>query len=240
MRLPFKIIFRLSAALVFAAPLNAAEVTPQNLTAAQQTQWARNQFRSPLGYRIEVTDPSGVEYTHSFDVRVVVLKDAGWNDLQLVADHFQRVAEIYSRCKIKLGEISVVVADAGTRNITEASSADFARRTPIYFETPVVYFASQVSTRYHAYAWSGDEACENNAAKCNTAWISSFVNTQRYKSERDPQYNVVAHELAHIIGDYDHTHGLQGNILGEYQEGGAKITAEQCRKFKTFPGMTEL
>ncbi len=219
---------------------SSAEVNPEELPQARVAEWTRNQYYNPKAYSIEVVSPSGVDYTHSFDARVVVFKDAGWNDLQIVADHFQRVSEIYSRCKIKLDEISLVVVDAGTRTVTEDSTEHFARRTPAYFAKPVVYFMSQVSTRYHAYAWSGGEACANNSAKCNTAWISSFVNTQRYKSERDSQYSVVAHELAHIVGDFDHTHGIQGNILGEYQEGGAKITAEQCRKFKTFPGMTEL
>lgn len=218
----------------------AADMIPSSLTAAQAAQWSRNQFHDPKAYIIEVESPEEVDYTHSLDLRVMVFKNAGWNDLQIVADHFQRVSEIYSRCKIKLGEVSVVVADAGTIFVSEDSSDDVARRTPAYFEKPIIYFASLVSPRYHAYAWSGAEACSDSAAKCNTAWISSFVNTQRYKSLRDPKYNVVAHELAHIIGDYDHTQGLQGNILGEYPEGGSKITAEQCRKFKTFPGMTEL
>lgn len=238
-----KLIFSFLAlfgGLVSGPAAQGAEAIHSTLTPSQTAQWNRNQFRDPKAYIIEVNSPEDADYTHSLDLRVVVFKNAGWNDLQIVADHFQRVSEIYSRCNIKLGEISVVVADAGTRNVSEETSADFAARTPAYFEKPVIYFASEVSPRYKAYAWSGEEPCTSNPAKCNTAWISSFVNTQRYKSERNPHYNVVAHELAHIIGDYDHTKGLPGNILGEYQEGGAKISAEQCRKFKTFSGMTEL
>lgn len=170
MRIKTKLFFVTAFSSLLAGPVSqGAEVVTSSLTPSQTAQWNRNQYRDPKAYIIEVTSPDNIEYTHSLDLRVVVFKNAGWNDLQLVADHFQRVSEIYSRCHIKLGEISVVVADAGTRTVSEESTADFAARTPSYFEKPIIYFTSEVSSRYHAYAWSGAEPCANNAAKCNTA-----------------------------------------------------------------------
>ena len=220
--------------LAFSAEFAAEEISP-----AHAAEWTHNGYRDPQAYNIEVSRTAGVKYTHSIDLSVVVFKNAGWNNLQLVADHFQRVSDIYNKCQIKIGDISMVMVDAGTNVLSEGETEYLAKRTPAYFGRPTLYFATKVSDKHDAYAWSGDVGCDGFPARCNTAWISSIVNANRYKSIRDPDYSVVAHELAHILGDYDHVEGKK-NILGTFEFGDDSITAEQCKKFKTFSEMTEL
>lgn len=212
----------------------AAEFTPEEMTTAQTAQWERGLYQNPRAYSLEVTS-NRQDYTHSIDLSLVVFERAGWNSLQLVADHLQRVSDIYGQCKIKIDEIKMVFVDAGTNTLSEDQTELYARRVPSYLKRPTLFFATKVSEEHPAYAFSGHLGCSTRPTACNTAWISSIVNTTYYKNLRKPTYNVVAHELAHILGDFDHTQ-TDGNILAEYEKSGANITTEQCNKFKTFQG----
>lgn len=67
-------------------------------------------------------------------------------------------------------------------------------------------------------------------ATMNTAWFRKDIVSEKYLSQVDPSYSVVAHELAHILGDMEHfLDPIDKNLMHyKFDLLNDKLTDKQC------------
>ena len=190
------------------------------------------------------TKPRAVVYTHEFDLSVVMLRDAGWNEL-MVRNSLARTSEIYSQCGIRIGKVKLVTVSSPNekRGLTfsEEASSDVEMSIPD-LKKPIIFLVSWISNTNHA-AFAKNRTKLLNEKQYDTVWVSSYINSKDYKALRRKEYSTVAHELAHVLGNTGHVTKGHANILREGEVGGLagdKITKEQCELFKKYPMMKKL
>ena len=217
--------------------------TPESGQCWDPKRWNENGF-GKTEIKDLVLDPveSKVSMTHEATMTAILFRNAGWSEVK-VRQAFQRAAEIYAQCGIRLRAPKVIIADSPegveldlqqVRRITDA--------TPANLPKPWIYFLSQPlgvgGKLENAYAFGRNVGLINS--HYDTVWMGSYTTTSHYKFDRDPSYSPLAHEIAHVLGDYEHYPGPEKNILSGDHLGIAndKITAEQCAKFKTHDSVT--
>lgn len=211
--------------------------TPENNQCWDPRTWDANGFhKTTLSPLVLTPTESKIAITHEATFSVILFRNAGW-DYEKVRAAFQKAAEIYAQCGIRLRLTTVVETESfegveldlnQVRKVTDA--------TPPNLPKPWIYFLSQPlgtgGKVENAYAFT--RAVGAIHSHYDTIWMGSYTLTSHYKLDRDPSYSPLAHEIAHVLGDYDHVTGVR-NILTGDPVGFAndKITAEQCAKFKT-------
>lgn len=215
--------------------------------------WKRNGHSE---IQIEFYRPSPHSFNLIFDLSLVLLRNSGWTT-DIVIKHLVRVEKIYAQCSIGLRNIKIVttnppkgILDYPTIKGNEASS--LALKTPIMAK-PVLYFVRKIKEQTAAIA-GAPFYVGNDSPVVNTAWFSSYLNEPSYSMirgilengqtqifYRDPSYDVVAHELAHILGNLPHFEGNEQNLLsGVALLLNDYLTPEQCLKIKMSPLIKQL
>lgn len=216
--------------------------TPENNRCWDPVLWDENGFGKVIFKEVPLAVPeSKVPMTHEVRLTAILFRLAGWDETKVQAA-FQRAAEIYAQCGIRILPPRLVIADSPEGQVlTTEQVKKIAGQTPQNLPKPWVYFVSQplgVDDRVeNAYAYTRDAGAVNS--HFDTIWMGSITNTNRYKSERDPSYSPLAHEIAHVLGNYDHFPGPEKNILNSDPVGLANdhIRPEQCAEFKKHPAV---
>jgi hypothetical protein len=222
--------------------------------------WKRAGFLNPEISSISVveapiTDATvTIPVTHALDATIVMFRNTGWT-LDQISAHLRRTNEIYAQCGIRLGDVKLVESDAyqGKLDINarwdyEGDDLVIAKATPIE-KRPVIYLMRKIMAYEGGYTNFEDfEFSKQNPDVANTIFLANVINTEEYYFyhtadesghefylRRDSSYNVVAHELAHLLADMGHETTLkEKNLLnGAASEVNDHILPRQCEKFKS-------
>jgi len=229
--------------------------------------WKRAGFTNPEISSIHVPEAAitnanqSIAITHALDATIVMFRNTGWTREQIEA-HLKRTNEIYAQCGIRLGEIKLVESDAyqGMLDINdrwnyEGDDLKIATATPQEIR-PVIYLMRKIMQGEGGYTnFEHFQYSQNNPKVANTIWLATLINEEDYYFyhtsddsghesylRRDPSYNVVAHELAHLLADMGHETTLtEKNLLnGAASEVNDHLLPRQCEKFKANPMMHKL
>ena len=244
--------------------LNLLTLLPHAQAADHETKtWKRAGFANPEFSTIIVAEAAlpNIPVTHVLDATIVMFRNSGWTRNQ-IETHLKRTNEIYAQCGIRLGDIKFVESDAYQGKIDinerwnyEGDDLKIAAATPVE-NRPVIYLVRKIMQTEGGYTnFEHFQYSENNPKVANTIWLASIINTEdyyyyetgddsgrNYRLRRDPSYNVVAHELAHLLADMGHETSLtEKNLLnGAPSEVNDHLLPRQCEKFKSNPMMRKL
>lgn len=198
--------------------------------------------------------------THILDGIIVLFRNTGWTK-EVIEAHLKRTNEIYAQCGIRMGEFQFIESDAfqGKLDIQERWNYDgddllISKATPAQ-KRPVIYLMRDIlpgnsGAREGAFTNIVNFWVPLAPIAQNTIWISNIINNESYgqyhdmtddgKSvlkTRDPSYNVVAHEIAHLLADMGHETELkEKNLLnGSSELLGEHLLPRQCERFKKSP-----
>lgn len=211
--------------------------SPENNRCWDAKLWDENGFGKVV-FKDVIISPveTSVPMTHEVRFTAIMFRVAGWDETKVQAA-FQRAAEVYTQCGIRVLPPRLVIADSPEGQVLSTDSVKrIARDTPANLPKPWVYFISQplgVDDKVeNAYAYTRDVGVANS--HYDTIWMGSITNTNRYKIDRDPSYSTLAHEMAHVLGNFHHFPGPEKNILNDQPVGLANdhIRPEQCAEFK--------
>jgi len=201
--------------------------------------WAGAGFVKPKVELIDVArfyKKTRQEFTHSFDLTLVIFRGTGWSK-KVILQRLKKVAAIYAQCGVRLGQVKFVEAGAPGGIIDFAGPGggdrEIAQKTPATFRPVLFYFRS--IPKFNAYAWpeSSEDEDVSDALK-NTAWFSLSVTMKLNIKIRHPKYVSEAHELGHILLDsLEHVGVGVENLMAEsYEYENDLLTADQCRRIK--------
>lgn len=200
----------------------------------EKDRWLQAGFGNPS---IEITSPPSTSpdtaYTHSLSMTFVMFRNSGWTKERVNAQ-LARASQVYKQCGIKLADVKFVIADApgGIVDVGYSNGYDerIANLTPAT-KKPTVYFMRSNPEGQVAYSWdSGVE--KPTAARFNTTWMTDDID-KSYRTMHDPTYNVLAHELGHILCGCKHIPGDEKNLMaGRIDLLNDKLKSEQCETFK--------
>lgn len=200
--------------------------------------WAMAGFVKPKIEFIDVNEfykEMQQEFTHSFDLTLVMFRDTGWNK-KIIIQRLKKVASIYARCGVRLGKLKFVeagspggVIDFGSPGVGDV---EIAQKVPSTFRPVLFYF--RAIPKVNAYAWPENTEEDVSDALKNTAWFSLSVTMKLNIAIRHPNYVSEAHELGHILLDsLAHAGAGITNLMAEsYDYENDQLTADQCRKIK--------
>lgn len=221
----------------------------RNLQRAAETKWNNAGFSNT---RIRMVTPST-----NFDVKtplnLLVLDEADWNGQSWSTEdviHELRIAEkIYSQCEVSFGPITMIQTRSGFDSFGLATDHNFPLETKLYkaellkssYTHPTATFKFDGGS--YAWLWSsilqfvrhggtGWEVLQGTAS-------ISYRDTLKYRANPPPhkEYNILAHELAHVLWNSEHLDYLHetepatfdNNILcGAWSCKGTQITPAQC------------
>ena len=202
----------------------------------EREKWLRAGFGNPSIDQLDATLPSSdpKKFTHEIKLTMVLLRNSGW-DKEQIKQRLTRVADIYSQCGIKVASAKLVTVDAPNGWVdvdyrVEKRDLKIATMTPTT-DKPILFYVRSSREGQIAYAWN--QSKDQPPPLTNTAWLTSEINTAKYKKWRDPAYNTEAHELGHIFGDCGHnTDGSKNFLAGDVALLNDKIQPKQCESMK--------
>lgn len=222
------------------------DTTNTSLPSAQDDQtkrWEQAGFKEP---RIQSWSDSDLyaasistsnTFTHGIEITTVVFRSTGWTT-QEVKRRFQRMAEVYSQCGIKIQRADVIETDApngwidvddpydlGTSNRT----TQIAKKLPTA-NRPVFLFIRSLGNGDLATAEPPFRVGENSP-RSGAVWMTSGL----IPAEKDypPNFSVEAHELGHILGNCSHdTSGKKNFLAGSFSLLDNIIQKDQCDVMK--------
>ncbi|MEI8345942.1 MAG: hypothetical protein WCG27_00635 [Pseudomonadota bacterium] len=207
--------------------------------ASEEKAWEDADFKDPkiklIDFRLK-TKPSSVVYTHEVDLSVVLLRDAGWTE-EIITSSIAQTSEIYSQCGIRVGTVKLVTVTSPNKIGVAFSekSADELEMTIPDLKKPLIFLVGWIHN-INSSAFARNRTRILNEKLYDGLWVSSYVNGHDYKKLRRKEYNTIAHELAHVLGNCGHVTKGHANILRHVVgiEGvtGTVITPAQCELFK--------
>ena len=219
--------------------------------------WNKAGFGSPALTVLDSSDlyssQSPVKFTHQFQMTSVVFRNAGWTVEQAV-QKVKNTAWIFSQCGIKISKAIIVETDApnGWIDVDDTveqgrtgRSFEITKRLPLV-DRPILFHVRSSESSSLAYAnpvcWTGADS-----PLANTAWITTKANSPEYKKEKNGEYEVEAHEIGHILGNWDakvafgHRYLDDENIMGPGTgRYGNRFDENQCKDMKKSPLLTRM
>jgi hypothetical protein len=167
--------------------------------------------------------------THQSALSVIVFRDPKekpdrWT-LELVKADILRTAQIYNNCGLKFTKVNLILTDSPLGQLeVDGPSAFTATHTdvrlsellPKEISYPVAFYVGKAlnsSVGYEngstAYAYNKSfvqsAVGKNRDSMIGMLFMTSTLNSAEYKkTPRDPTYNVLAHELGHILSNSGH------------------------------------
>lgn len=194
--------------------------------------------------------PSGPART--LNLTVVLLRGSGWTPEQ-AREHLAKTERIYAACGIRLGRSEVREADpegpvdvdwqsCGTGILEQGirgRDLALAEALPPSTPRPVVFLVrSNVHNGSSAYACPRF-AVGSRSPLLDTAWITAKVHSRSYEEivdRVDPDYDPIAHELAHLLGNRGHNSDSEPNLLhDDLDKRTSALLPEQCAAFSRSP-----
>ncbi len=147
---------------------------------------------------------------------IVMESKSSWteDDTRAMLD---RANVILSQCQISLVEDPQKVIYLGTLAM-DYDSIGVANEFYKQFKTPLLFLVE--ATQYNGSAgW---------APGSKYLFISSHSRSADYQKIRNPEYEILAHELGHMLGDLRHLSSEQNLMAAYITNQSAQLTKEQC------------
>lgn len=190
------------------------------------------------------------ESYYYFDLTSVIFTEAGWTT-ELVESHFSKTNEIFKQCGIQIRNVKTVSVQAAKKFSLSIStpkdpmfSALVAKVNPQ--KNLHLFWIKNVNERSMAIAGAEFYMGKNHVA-LNTILVSAEVESPNYWIirdmneagqvliyRRDSAYDVLAHELTHILANSPHVE--EKNLLaGDALKLNGALTPEQCLRIQSYP-----
>lgn len=189
--------------------------------------------------------PESRALDYRFPLRVVVVEDSGWAVAE-VHERIKDAAQVLTQCNLGISQarISLVRAPAYLRKPSSpfAQEAVALARSLDESARPIVYFVDSPrdggSTAFAARL-SVMRSLALDPALRDSVWITHALKlteqTRSFASYYFPSHDVLAHELAHVLGDLEHIHPTRANLMHHsavYLDN--SLTDAQCRAMRTY------
>lgn len=149
-----------------------------------------------------------------------------------VQAHWQRTNEVLRPCgiEVKVDLIETALPN-GIQNLSAPNDQEVANILAANMARPVAFFGAGSSIQTFMDEFTPDSP---RRSLIGTVWVGDVAESDAYKARVRPEYEVVAHEIGHLLGFDTHVAGQAGNLMsGEPGAGGAVVTSDQCRLFRT-------
>ncbi|MEW6056518.1 MAG: hypothetical protein AB1540_07870 [Bdellovibrionota bacterium] len=230
---------------------------PWAISDDEQKKWATH-FNNPTISTLNSNEisPLFAEYTHEFSITAVIARNSGWT-LGEVKTRLLYAAEIYSQCKVRVSQIKFVVVDAppGLRFLsrtenpfatTEGYEVQVERGSDSMLavsipetEKPVLFYWEDVESRAGpAYAQSAyaNKLEPKLAGTAYFSFVRTLNNEEFYRPYQKHGTRIVdAHELAHLLVDFDHQEEPKNILSGWHYNMSEKILDWQCEAIRRSP-----
>ncbi len=237
--------FLLNALTIIASAAHAEPgSTPQSTQAREIKRWNQAGFKNPKieSWSESVLYPAsngkaGV-FTHGIKITSVIFRNARWKK-EDVKYRFQRLAEVYSQCGIKIQAVDVVECDApngwvdvdGIKRRPGDKESRIMEALPIK-SRPVFFYVRSNMELNDSYA-EPEFKVGRDGVTFGSIWMSSALNDDPSKPWNFPNFSDEAHELGHILGNSGHLNDGSQNFLAERPELFKDvITRQQCEVMK--------
>ena len=242
MKLFFPIICQLGLCMkkVLLVSLFAISFSVQADQFGTKKEWAAAGFKNPEITKIKSSlSISAKKFTHKIKILMVMLRNAGWTKSE-VQKQFEWSAKTYAQCGMFFDESPLIIADSPTGEVDfspgkNAKEDGLGKALPVRYR-PVVFFVGKHSGFPSGYSYIRSGVAPPDRRLIDTAYISKMVLNSIIKL---PYYNVVAHELAHILVDAGHNQEDPPDILSEPIPHADTITMDQCDIIKQYPTAVE-
>lgn len=180
---------------------------------------------------------------YEFSLHAVVLAGAGWH-IEEVAARIKGAAGILRQCGVSIynADITLISAPDNMRNFASPftdAAVELAQRfsSPT---TPVIYFVDSVRDGDIAFAarYTVVKHLGLHPALQDSIWITQALKrseeARNYMRYYFSAHDVVAHEIAHFLGDLGHVHPTRPNLMHQsvaYLNN--SLTRAQCRAIRT-------
>lgn len=196
---------------------------------------------------IDMASFYGAEYTaldYEFPLSVVVVEGSGWS-MEEAVERVKGAARVLSQCKVAIGpaRVKLVRTFAYLRKLSSPFDWQTIRLAKALgaSDRPVVFFIDAVRggvSSAFAARFSVMQGLALDPALKDSIWMTRNVKdteqTRSFASYYFPQHDVLAHEIAHVLGDLGHIHPTERNLMhhsGGYLDN--TLTYEQCRAIRT-------
>jgi hypothetical protein len=151
---------------------------------------------------------------------VVVESGSSWT-AEGTGTMVDRANIVLSQCKISLVESPQTVIYLGSLAM-DYDSIGVANEFYKQFKTPLLFLVE--ATQYNGSAgW---------APGSNYLFISSYSLSDNYQKIRNPEYEILAHELGHMLGGLQHLSDEKNLMAGYIANQTAQLTREQCQSMR--------
>jgi hypothetical protein len=180
--------------------------------------------------------------THATKITAVLFRGTGWTREELKI-RYQRLAEIFAQCGLKIDRVELIESDAfrGWIDIrsgnlrTEPDKTirirEIAKHVPAV-NNPIIFYVRSDLNLNGSVAQAWPEFLNPAESRMqDTAWITrQVVATQGYYL---PSFLTEAHELGHILANRDHENlGIPNFLSGEVRLLNSSISLSQCDAMK--------
>jgi hypothetical protein len=189
------------------------------------------------------TKVSYLNTTFNFPTQVpltlVVLEKSGWSKDEVLSK-LKRTQEVYAQCEVSFSPILLIESKNVHGSVVDLGSpfnvfANLKVEQEIPFLKPAVYFLSQEAKHRFGggYSWRvNSPGGRLNAQKRNSAFVYSSIGTTESRSTslsetRHGYYEVLAHEIAHLLLDQSHT-STAGHLMAHIPVRTNTLTKDQC------------
>ena len=152
---------------------------------------------------------------------VVMESNSSWTS-ENMSSMVERANKILSQCQISLIDSPQTVIYFGSLAMDYDSigiANDFYKQVKV----PVLFLIEV--TQYNGSAgW---------APGGNYVFISSYSRSDDYQKIRNPNYEILAHELGHMLGGLKHLSGEQNLMAGYIANQTAQLTEAQCNQMRS-------
>jgi hypothetical protein len=205
--------------------INHLLIKTQDIPSEIMRKWKDNGFKA-FSY-IDVTKNTFSDYRIRLPMTAFI-QSGTWPENEVVY-RLERTRNYYQRCGIDLYPIRAVFGHKiGWDDALVAPDQLKGSFNPHGANGLFVIFMKHF-TNYPTTGLAGPRYWVKHVFALNTIYMAS--NTLRYEKEIDTSYDVLSHEVAHVLLDSLHN-TISGNVLSESYDG-MNITSEQCASIRS-------
>jgi hypothetical protein len=158
----------------------------------------------------------------SLEVAVVVESTSLWQP-QDIEEAFTNTNKILSTCGISIRRLPTIVSEFKTI-IPDYESTTLANRFYSALKTPIVFLVNGVRYNQSAGFSPGEKSL----------FLSIYSRHPDYKKSRSSDYEPLAHEFGHMLGNLPHLGEDSFNLMAGYiANQSSHLTEEQCKKMRS-------
>jgi hypothetical protein len=182
-------------------------------------------------------------------VNLNFLVEAGtkWDGDAVMAEQLRRVTEIFSQCGVEMEFARVYTAKFKPQaqkmlrvpTNPYAAPPNAALLRYVHLPRPLGFlYGSENTQGIYAVNKASADLLPQRASMLNTVWLSEVAVQHLGPIAWNQGYVALAHELAHVLGNFDHTYFRDPNLMSSAFVGtiakSGDLTPGQCEAIRTF------